>query len=99
MDDGSFCVVFRKSMPTEYHEVLEGYLHTVPTEGNQGLLCAFCSSVVAVEPFIQLRLTQPAGEGHILSVRIPSHLVVAIIDQRASENPIGFQARVDRLGA
>jgi hypothetical protein len=99
MDDGSFCVVFRKSMPAEYHEVLEGYLHPVTTEGNQGLLCAFCSAVTAAEPFIQLRLTHPSDDGHIFCLRIPSHLVVAIIDQRASENPIGFQARVDQLGA
>ena len=99
MDDGSFCVVFRKSMPSEYHELLEGYLHTVPAEGGQGLLCAFCSSVMQAEPFIQLRLTQPSDAGHIFSVRLPSQLVVAVIDQRASENPIGFQARVDQLGA
>lgn len=99
MDDGSFCVVFRKSMPSEYHELLEGYLHTVPAEGSQGLLCAFCSAVTQAEPFIQLRLTQPSDVGHIFSVRIPSQLVVAVIDQRASENPIGFQARVDQLGA
>lgn len=97
MSDGSFCVVFKSDMDVAYHQLLEGYLQEVPSTEPVPLLCAFCSSVVAAEPFVQLRLTQASDPGHIMSVRIPSSLVVAIIDQSEAMNPIGFQAKVDLL--
>ena len=97
MSDGSFCVVFGSNMGAAYHQLLEGYLQPVPSASGESLLCAFCSSVVPAEPFVHLRLTQASDPGHIWSVRIPSRLVLAIIDQREAQNPIGFQARVDQL--
>jgi hypothetical protein len=97
MRDGSYCVVFSSKMDVAYHQVLEGYLQTVPTTSTVPLLCAFCSTVVVEEPFVELRLTQLTDPGHIWSVRIPSTLVVAIIDQSEAMNPIGFQAKVDQL--
>ena len=97
MSDGSFCVVFSSKMDDAYHQLLEGYLQTVPSAAGVPLLCAFCSSVVAAEPFLHLRLTQPSDSGHVWSVRIPSSLVIAIIDQSEAQNPIGFQAKVDQL--
>ena len=95
--DGSYCVVFSSKMDDAYHQLLEGYLQTVPSSSAVPLLCAFCSSVVSVEPFIHLRLTQLTDPGHIWSIRIPSSLVVAIIDQSEAKNPIFFQAKVDLL--
>ena len=97
MSEGSFCVVFNSDMAAEYRELLEGYLHPVPSNPGVALCVAFCSSVTAMEPFVQLRLTQLADPGHIWSVRIPSAMVVAIIDQSEAKNPIGFQAKVDLL--
>ncbi len=97
MSDGSFCVVFSSKMDAEYHQLLEGYLQPVPDTSGVPLLCAFCSSVASAEPFVHLRLTQLSNPGHIWSVRIPSFLVVAIIDQSEAKNPIGFQLKVDRL--
>jgi hypothetical protein len=97
MSDGSFCVVFNSNMDDAYHQLLEGYLQTVPSTSAVPLLCAFCSTVVAAEPFVHLRLTQLTDPGHIWSIRIPSSLVVAIIDQSEAKNPIGFQAKVDLL--
>ena len=97
MSDGSFCVVFNSKMDDAYHQLLEGYLQAVPTTSEATLLCAFCSSVDSAEPFLLLRLTQFTDPGHIWSVRIPSWLVVAIIDQSEAQNPIGFQAKVDLL--
>src|SRR5580765_6256408 len=97
MSEGSFCVVFNSSMAAEYRELLEGYLHPVPSTTGVALSCAFCSSVTAMEPFVQLRLTQLTDPGHIWSVRIPSSLIVAIIDQSEAKNPIGFQAKVDLI--
>ena len=97
MSDGSFCVVFSSKMEDAYHQLLEGYLQTVPSDSAVPLLCAFCSSVVAAEPFVHLRLTQLTDPGHVWSIRVPSSLVVAIIDQSEAMNPIGFQAKVDLL--
>ena len=97
MSDGSYCVVFSAKMDAMYHQLLEGYLQPVPSATDDLLLCAFCSSVVQAEPFVLLRLTQMSHPGHICSVRIPSAVVVAIIDQSEAENPIGFQAKVDQL--
>jgi hypothetical protein len=97
MSDGSFCVVFSSTMDEAYHQMLEGYLQTVPTTAGAPLLCAFCSSVVSAEPFLHLRLTQLTDPGHIWSIRIPSSLVLMIIDQSEALNPIGFQAKVDAL--
>lgn len=97
MSDGSFCVVFSSTMDEVYHQLLEGYVQTVPTTAGAPLLCAFCSSVVSVEPFLHLRLTQLTDPGHIWSIRIPSSLVLMIIDQSEAQNPIGFQAKVDAL--
>ncbi len=97
MSDGSFCVVFVPGMDAAYHQLLEGYLQPVPNAGGEPLLCAFCSSVVSAAPFLHLRLTQATDPGHIWSIRIPSALVLAIIDQSEAQNPIGFQARVDQL--
>jgi hypothetical protein len=97
MSDGSFCVVFRSTMDDAYQQLLEGYLQTVPTASAVPLLCAFCSSVTVAEPFVHLRLTQLSDPGHVWSVRIPTSLVVAIIDQSEAMNPIGFQAKVDLL--
>ena len=97
MSEGSFCVVFKSNMSDEYHELLEGYLHTVPSSTGKPLMCAFCSFATVVEPFIQLRLTQLSDPGHIWSVSVPSALVLAIIDQSEAKNPIGFQAKVDQL--
>ena len=97
MSDGSFCVVFRANMDDAYQQLLEGYLQVVPTASAVPLMCAFCSSVVSVEPFVHLRLTQLTDPGHIWSVRIPSSVVVAIIDQSEAKNPICFQAKVDLL--
>ncbi len=97
MSDGSYCVVFKSDMDAAYHQLLEGYLQTVPSTAPVPLLCAFCSSVVAAEPFVLLRLTQASDPGHIWSVQIPSSLLVAIIDQSEAMNPIGFQAKVDLL--
>lgn len=97
MSEGSFCVVFNSNMAAEYRELLEGYLQPVPSTTGVSLSCTFCSSVVSMEPFLQLRLTQLSDPGHIWSVRIPSFLVVAIIDQSEAKNPIGFQAKVDLL--
>ncbi len=97
MSDGSYCIVFNSTMDDAYHQLLEGYLQTVPTASKAPLLCAFCSSVVSAEPFLDLRLTQLSDPGHVWSLRIPSSLVVAIIDQSEAMNPIGFQARVDAL--
>ena len=97
MSDGSFCVVFNSKMDDAYHQLLEGYLQPVPSASAVPLLCAFCSTVVATEPFVHLRLTQLSDPGHIWSIRIPSSLVVAIIDQSEAMNPIGFQAKVDLL--
>lgn len=98
MSDGSYCVVFSSGMDEAYHQLLEGYLQAVPASTSVPLLCAFCSSVIAAEPFVHLRLTQASDPGHIWSVRIPSSLVIAIIDQSEAMNPIGFQAKVDMLG-
>lgn len=95
--DGSYCVVFSSKMDDAYHQLLEGYLQTVPSASGVPLMCAFCSSVVSVEPFVHLRLTQLTDPGHIWSIRIPSSLVVAIIDQSEAKNPIFFQAKVDLL--
>ena len=95
--DGSYCVVFSSKMDDAYRQLLEGYLQTVPSTSGVSLLCAFCSSVVSAEPFIHLRLTQLSDPGHIWSIRIPSSLVVAIIDQSEAKNPIFFQAKVDLL--
>ena len=97
MSEGSFCVVFKSNMADEYHELLAGYLHAVPSSTGNPLLCAFCSLASVAEPFVQLRLTQLSDPGHIWSVRIPSALVLAIIDQSEAKNPIGFQAKVDQL--
>jgi len=97
MSDGSFCVVFRSNMDDAYFELLEGYLQTVPSNLAVPLVCAFCSSVVLAEPFVHLRLTLLTDAGHVWSIRIPSSLVVAIIDQSEAMNPIGFQAKVDLL--
>ena len=97
MSDGSFCVVFSSKMDDAYHQLLEGYLQTVPTTSAVPLLGAFCSSVVSAEPFVHLRLTQLSDPGHIWSIRIPSSVVVAIIDQSEAQNPICFQAKVDLL--
>jgi hypothetical protein len=97
MKDGSFCVVFSSTMDDAYHQLLEGYLQVVPSTSAVPLLCAFCSSVVSAEPFLHLRLTQLTDPGHVWSIRIPSSLVVAIIDQSEAMNPIGFQAKVDLL--
>ena len=97
MKDGSFCVVFNSTMDDAYHQLLEGYLQVVPSTSAVPLLCAFCSSVVSAEPFVHLRLTQLTDPGHVWSIRIPSSLVVAIIDQSEAMNPIGFQAKVDLL--
>ncbi|MEQ1516618.1 MAG: hypothetical protein ABL931_09035 [Usitatibacteraceae bacterium] len=97
MSDGSFCVVFNSKMDDAYHQLLEGYLQTVPTTSAVPLMCAFCSSVAYVEPFVHLRLTQLTDPGHVWSVRIPSSIVVAIIDQSEAKNPICFQAKVDQL--
>ena len=97
MNDGSFCVVFSSKMDDAYHQLLEGYLQTVPSTSNVPLLCAFCSSVVSAEPFLHLRLTQLTHPGHIWSIRIPASLVIAVIDQSEAMNPIGFQAKVDLL--
>ena len=97
MSDGSFCVVFKSNMDEAYHQLLEGSLQVVPSTAPVPLLCAFCSSVTASEPFVHLRLTQATDPGHIWSVRVPSSLVVAIIDQSEAMNPIGFQAKVDLL--
>ena len=97
MSDGSYCVVFSSKMDDAYHQLLEGYLQTVPSTSAVPLLCAFCSSVVVAEPFVHLRLTQASDPGHIWSIRIPSSLVIAIIDQSEAMNPIGFQAKVDLL--
>lgn len=98
MSDGSYCVVFNSKMDEAYHQLLEGYLQAVPAANSVPLLCAFCSSVTVAEPFVHLRLTQATDPGHIWSVRIPSPLVIAIIDQSEAMNPIGFQAQVDLLG-
>ena len=95
--DGSYCVVFSSKMDDAYHQLLEGYLQTVSTDSAVPLLCAFCSSVISAEPFIHLRLTQLTDPGHIWSIRIPSSLVIAIIDQSEAKNPIFFQAKVDLL--
>ena len=95
--DGSYCVVFSSKMDDAYHQLLEGYLQTVPSTSAVPLMCAFCSSVVSAEPFVHLRLTQLSDPGHIWSIRIPSALVVAIIDQSEAKNPIFFQAKVDLL--
>ncbi len=97
MSDGSYCVVFRSNMDDAYHQLLEGYLQTMPSSSLTALMCAFCSSVEVAEPFVQLRLTQLTDPGHIWSVQIPTDVVVAIIDQSEALNPIGFQARVDQL--
>ena len=97
MSDGSYCVVFNSNMDAAYHQLLEGYLQSVPSVTGDSLLCAFCSSVVSAEPFVHLRLTQATDPGHIWSIRIPSKLVVAVIDQSEAQNPIGFQAKVDQL--
>lgn len=97
MRAGSYCVVFSSKMDDAYHQLLEGYLQTVPSTSVVPLLCAFCSSVVAAEPFVHLRLTQLTDPGHIWSVQIPSSIVVAIIDQSEAQNPICFQAKVDLL--
>ena len=97
MSDGSFCVVFSSKMDDAYHQLLEGYLQAIPSPDEVPLLCAFCSSVVSAEPFVHLRLTQLSDPGHVWSIRIPSSLVVAIIDQSEAQNPIGFQAKVDQL--
>ncbi len=97
MSEGSFCVVFNSNMSAEYRELLEGYLHPVPATAGAGLSVAFCSMVTAMEPFVQLRLTQLSDPGHIWTVRIPSSVVVAVIDQSEAKNPIGFQAKVDLL--
>ena len=97
MSDGSFCVVFNSKMDDAYHQLLEGYLQPVPSASAVPLLCAFCSTVVVTEPFVHLRLTQLSDPGHIWSIRIPSSLVVAIIDQSEAMNPIGFQAKIDLL--
>lgn len=97
MSDGSFCVVFSARMDDAYHQLLEGYLQPVPSSTETPLLCAFCSSVVSAEPFVHLRLTQASDPGHIWSIRVPSKLVLAIIDQSEAMNPIGFQAKVDLL--
>jgi len=97
MNDGSYCVVFSSKMDDAYHQLLEGYLQSVPTTSAVPLLCAFCSSVESVEPFVLLRLTQLSDPGHIWSIRIPSKLVIAIIDQSEAQNPIFFQAKVDQL--
>ncbi len=97
MSDGSFCVVFSSKMDDTYYQLMEGYLQTVPSNSEVPLLCAFCSSVVSAEPFVHLRLTQLTDPGHVWSIRIPSSLVVAIIDQSEAMNPIGFQAKVDLL--
>ena len=99
MIDGSYCVVFSSNMSPEYHQLLEGYLQPVPNTSGVPLLCAFCSSVTFTEPLVHLRLTQLSDPGHIWSIKIPSLLVVAIIDQREAKNPIGFQTRVDQLTA
>ena len=97
MSDGSFCVVFSPKMDDAYHQLLEGYLQTVPSTSGAPLQCAFCSSVVSAEPFVHLRLTQLTDPGHIWSVRVPSSIVFAIIDQSEAMNPICFQAKVDKL--
>ena len=97
MSDGSYCVVFSSKMDDAYHQLLEGYLQTVPSTSAVPLLCAFCSSVVVVEPCVHLRLTQLSDPGHIWSVQIPSSVLVAIIDQSEAQNPICFQAKVDLL--
>ena len=97
MSDGSYCVVFSSKMDDAYHQLLEGYLQTVPSTSAVPLLCAFCSSVVVVEPFVHLRLTKLSDPGHIWSVQIPSSVLVAIIDQSEAQNPIYFQAKVDLL--
>lgn len=97
MSDGSYCVVFSSGMDAAYHQLLEGYLQAVPTASGDSLLCAFCSSVVSAAPFVHLRLTQASDPGHIWSIRIPSTLILAIVDQSEAQNPIGFQARVDQL--
>lgn len=99
MSDGSFCVVFSSKMDAEYHQLLEGYLQPVPDTSGVPLLCAFCSSVTLTEPFVHLRLTQLSDPGHIWSIKIPSFLVIAIIDQSEAKNPIGFQSKVDQLTA
>ena len=95
--DGSYCVVFSSKMDDAYHQLLEGYLQTVPSTSAVPLMCAFCSSVVSAEPFVHLRLTQLSDPGHIWSIRIPSALVIATIDQSEAKNPIFFQAKVDLL--
>lgn len=84
-------------MDAAYHQLLEGYLQTVPNAPQPTLLCAFCSSVDVIEPFVRLRLTQLSDPGHIWTVQIPTSVVVAIIDQSEAQNPIGFQAKVDQL--
>lgn len=97
MSDGSYCVVFNSTMDDVYHQLLEGYLQPVASAPAAPLLVAFCSSVEAFEPFVHLRLTQMSDPGHVWSVRIPSSLVLMIIDQSEAVNPIGFQAKVDLL--
>ncbi len=97
MSDGSFCVVFRPSLSTEYQLLLDGYLRPVQLASGATLYCAFCSSVAPAERFILLRLTQQTDLGHVWSVRVPVSLVMAIIDQSEAQNPIGFQALVDQL--
>ena len=97
MSDGSYCVVFSSEMAEEYRRLLDGYLQVVPSEAAIPLMVAFCSSVESVAPFLHLRLTQLSDPGHLWSVRIPSSLVLMIIDQHEAVNPIGFQAMVDQL--
>lgn len=97
MSDGSYCVVFKSTMDDAYHQLMDGYLQAVPSTPQSSLCCAFCSSVVVFEPFVHLRLTQLSDPGHIMSVQIPTALVVAVIDQSEALNPIGFQAKVDLL--
>lgn len=97
MKEGSYCVVFRSTLNAEYRQLLEGYLHRVPSADSNGLYCAFCSAVESGERFIHLRLTAQSDRGHICSVALPISVVMAVIDQSEAQNPIGFQARVDQI--
>jgi len=84
-------------MAEEYRQLLDGYLQVVPSEAAVPLMVAFCSSVELMAPFLHLRLTQLSDPGHLWSVRIPSSLVLMVIDQHEVVNAIGFQAKVDQL--
>lgn len=97
MKEGSYCVVFPSTLNAEYRQLLDGYLHRVPSSEGESLYCAFCSAVDAGDRFIQLRLTAQSERGHIWSVALPVSVVMAVIDQSEAQNPIGFQARVDQI--